>query len=252
MKIAYFGIDLFADCLLWLINEGFEVAEIFTFSSDPYDSVKKITKIAKEYNIPITEKRVKTEDILRLEKTGVKLTVTAGYGAKIPLSDKILQINIHPSLLPVGRGAWPMPCNILRNTESGVTIHKLAEGFDTGDIILQEKISLSDRENLETLTAKIQKTAIELLKKFMQNPLPLFGKATPQGEGEYWHEPDDSDRSISPDDTVEKADLLLRAFYGYGILYKGDVEIPYGEAVTEKSEKGEYLSLKNGYIRIKS
>ncbi len=53
MKIAYFGIDLFLNCLETCIGNGFEVAKVFTFTNDPYDSVEKITQIAKSHNIPL-------------------------------------------------------------------------------------------------------------------------------------------------------------------------------------------------------
>ena len=253
MKIAYFGIDLFSACLEVCIDEGFEVAKIFTFSNDPYDSVEKITQIAKKHNIPLATQKVTKEDISDLEKSGVEMMIVAGYAAKIPLSDKILQINIHPSLLPVGRGAWPMPVNILKGVPSGVTLHKLAAGFDTGDIISQKEIPLAKNENLETLTDKVTKEAPLLLREFLTDPIRLFEGAKPQGEGEYWQEPDDLDRTVLSSDTAEKADLILRAVWGYGVIYKGETEceILDGE-VSETGPESEFLPLKNGYIRIKS
>jgi methionyl-tRNA formyltransferase len=253
MKIAYFGIDLFADCLGLCLSAGFEVAKIFTFSNDPYDSVEKITQIAKEHNIPLATQKVTEEDIAHLEEMGIQMMIVAGYAARIPLCSKMMQVNIHPSLLPMGRGAWPMPVNILRGAPSGVTLHKLAEGFDTGDIILQREIPLAIDENLETLTAKVLKTAPEILGEFLKDPKYYFENATTQGEGEYWQEPDDLDRTVLSSDTTEKADLILRAFYGYGVIYKGepDCEILYGE-VSETRPEGEFLPLKNGYIRIKT
>ena len=53
MKIAYFGIDLFSNCLEICLETGFEVAKIFTFTNDPYDSVVKITQIAMKHNISL-------------------------------------------------------------------------------------------------------------------------------------------------------------------------------------------------------
>lgn len=253
MKIAYFGIDLFSNCLEICLETGFEVAKIFTFSNDPYDSVEKITEIAKKHNISLATQKVTKEDIANLEKMGVQMMIVAGYAAKIPLSYKMMQVNIHPSLLPVGRGAWPMPVNILKGVSSGVTLHKLAEGFDTGDIILSREIPLEEKEDLETLTDKVQKTAPLLLKEFLADSKTLFANAKPQSEGEYWAEPDDSDRTVLSDYTVEKADKILRAFYGYGVIYKGETEceILYGE-VSKTKPHGEFLSLKDGYIRIKN
>ena len=181
------------------------------------------------------------------------MMIVAGYAAKIPLSSKMMQVNIHPSLLPMGRGAWPMPVNILKGAPSGVTLHKLAEGFDTGDIILQKEIPLAIDENLETLTAKVLKIAPEILGEFLKDPKGYFENATTQGEGEYWQEPDDLDRTVLSSDTTEKADLILRAFWGYGVIYKGEIEreFLYGETCEKKTE-GECLPLENGYIRIKT
>ena len=249
MKIAYFGIDLLAPCLETCIDKGFEVVKIFTFSNDPYDSVEKITQIAKTHNIPLATQKVTKQDIANLEEMGVQMMIVAGYAAKIPLSDKMMQVNIHPSLLPLGRGAWPMPVNILKGVSSGVTLHKLAEGFDTGDIILQREIPLADKENLETLTAKVLKIAPEILCEFLKDPETYFENATPQGDGEYWQEPDDAERTILSDYTVEKADKILRAFYGYGVIYKGECEKEF--VCGEISRDGE-LPLKDGYIRIKT
>ena len=146
-----------------------------------------------------------------------------------------------------------MPVNILKGVPSGVTIHKLAEGFDTGDIILQREIPLAYNENLETLTEKVLKIAPEILGEFLKDPETYFKNATPQGEGEYWQEPDDADRTVLSDYTVEKADKILRAFYGYGVIYKGETEreLLYGETC-KKEGSGECLPLKNGYIRIKT
>ena len=253
MKIAYFGIDLFSNCLETCIDAGFEVAKIFTFTNDPYDSVEKITEIATKHNISLATQKVTKQDIVDLEKEGVQMMIVAGYAAKIPLSDKIMQVNIHPSLLPVGRGAWPMPVNILKGVSSGITLHKLAEGFDTGDIILSREIPLDKKENLETLTVKVQKTAPLLLKEFLGGPKAFFEKAKPQGDGEYWVEPDDEDCTVLSSDTTEKADRILRAFWGYGVIYKGETEreIVYGE-VSETQPDGEFLPLKDGYIRIKN
>lgn len=73
------------------------------------------------------------------EKSGVELILVAGYPWKIPVSQSIKQVNIHPAFLPVGRGSWPMPAAILKGVDLGVTIHKLSDRFDEGDIWLQIK-----------------------------------------------------------------------------------------------------------------
>ena len=51
--------------------------------------------------------------------------------------------------------------------------------------------------------------------------------ARPQGEGEYWPCPEESNYPVTPDMDVSEADRILRAFYGYECIYRNRDEI-YG------------------------
>ncbi|MDR2659917.1 MAG: methionyl-tRNA formyltransferase [Spirochaetaceae bacterium] len=56
-------------------------------------------------------------------------------------------INVHPSLLPKYRGATPIPAAILnRDRETGISIQRLAQKTDCGNILAQERITLTGRE----------------------------------------------------------------------------------------------------------
>jgi len=73
-------------------------------------------------------------------------------------------INIHPSLLPQYRGPTPIPAAILnRETETGITIQRLAPEVDSGDILLQETVPLNGRETTASLSETMAKKAAELL-----------------------------------------------------------------------------------------
>jgi methionyl-tRNA formyltransferase len=52
-------------------------------------------------------------------------------------------INLHPSLLPIGRGADPIPWSIMGQQKQGVTIHIINSGIDTGAILSQKEINTS-------------------------------------------------------------------------------------------------------------
>lgn len=67
-------------------------------------------------------------------------------------------VNIHNSYLPYGRGIYPNLWSFFEGTPSGVTIHFIDEGIDTGDIIFQEKVSLSDNDTLRSSYAKLSDT----------------------------------------------------------------------------------------------
>ena len=49
-------------------------------------------------------------------------------------------LNLHPSLLPIGRGADPVPWGIIERQKHGITLHLMDESLDTGDIIYQKEI----------------------------------------------------------------------------------------------------------------
>jgi len=75
-------------------------------------------------------------------------------------------INVHGSLLPQYRGAAPINWAIINGeNETGVTTFKLKHEIDTGDILLQEKISIEENETAGTLHDKMKAVGAELLLK---------------------------------------------------------------------------------------
>ena len=65
--------------------------------------------------------------------------IIAEYSYLVPDTDVKYAINIHPTLLPNGRGPTPLPYLINAPEFSGVTIHKICNKFDSGDIIYNPK-----------------------------------------------------------------------------------------------------------------
>lgn len=122
--------------------------------------------------------RVLTPETLRpavdeLRALGADAFVVASYGKIVPqtLLDLVpVAFNVHPSLLPLYRGATPLQ-TALRDgrTETGVTIIAMDAGMDTGDVLLQERIALPPDETYGTLhdrTAGIgARMAVEALER---------------------------------------------------------------------------------------
>ena len=73
-------------------------------------------------------------------------------------------INIHSSLLPDYRGLSPSFWT-LRNEESrtGITVHYMDEGLDTGDVIVQEPLDISEIDTLHTLNTRVAEAGSPLL-----------------------------------------------------------------------------------------
>jgi phosphoribosylglycinamide formyltransferase-1 len=125
---------------------------------------------AKDY----TSKEHYEEDILAHLKTcGVEFIVLAGYmrliGPKLLAAYKGRIVNIHPSLLPAFPGKDAIGQALAAKVKwSGVTIHFVDEGMDTGPIIIQERVRLDENETRESLQRKIQKSEHKLYPSVLQ------------------------------------------------------------------------------------
>ncbi len=88
-------------------------------------------------------------------------------------------VNLHPSLLPRWRGCAPVPAAILaRDSETGITIQKMAIEMDAGDIIIQKKLPLDGSETAESL---LERAAAEGAPLLVQ-ALDLFEKGEVTGK----------------------------------------------------------------------
>lgn len=257
MKIAYIGIDLFYTALETLEKLGCEIMEIFTCQTDNVTEFNlKVTGFAQLHSIPCNTERITVDDIERLIKNGCEAAICGGYYFKIPSNTKLPMVNIHPSLLPIGRGSWPMAQAILwGHKKSGVTIHKIAEGFDTGDILMQKEFDLTQDETHKTFMAKANGLLPQMLAELVANFEELYKNAVPQTEGEYWTTPKESDYTITPDMTANEADRILRAFYGYECIYSADgrkTTIIGGRAVASNDTEQKSFVLSDGYINARN
>lgn len=107
-----------------------------------------------------------------LQWRGIDLIVLAGFMHYV--SPVILDafpgrvINIHPSLLPAygGKGMWGHHVHqaviAAGEKESGVTVHYVTEEFDSGEIVLQQKVPVLADDTAATLEARIHKAEYEL------------------------------------------------------------------------------------------
>ncbi|MDQ3130518.1 MAG: hypothetical protein M3Q99_07135 [Acidobacteriota bacterium] len=215
MKIAYFGYDFFYKCLEHLSDNGHEVVKVFTYKTDnKYNFNDYIISLADSFHAPVQFSKVKSTDINNLKELGCDLLISAAYPYKIPILEDyaIKGINIHPTLLPEGRGPWSLPYIILKGLKkSGVTIHKLDAEFDHGDILLQESFNITDTENLESLSCKSQLKAVALLEVLLKNFDTYWDNAQKQTVGSYWAFPSVVEQTINWDSSVLDISRTIRA-----------------------------------------
>ncbi|MEW6410568.1 MAG: formyltransferase family protein [Nitrospirota bacterium] len=114
------------------------------------------------------EDKVTIDDLIQISPDMV-----ASYNYKYLISQKIIEhvkgnaINLHISLLPWNKGAYPNIWSFLEDTPKGVTIHYIDEGVDTGDIIVQKEVFID--ENTETLKSSYEILHREIQTLFKEN-----------------------------------------------------------------------------------
>ncbi len=121
------------------------------------------------YNIIMPENSIKEASVItKIQMLNPDLGVVTSYSERF--SKELLNstkegfINVHPSLLPEYRGANPYSHVIINGeTSTGITIHKMDEDFDTGNILVQRPIEIATNETMGTLFNKLNRESGELL-----------------------------------------------------------------------------------------
>ncbi len=172
--------------------------------------------LAEQQGISIQLSRMSQRDIADLGSEGCDVLVVAGYDWKIPQWNPPVKhaINFHPSPLPVGRGAYPLPRAILENHATwGVTCHRLTARIDAGEILAAEHFPLRADECHESLDLRVQIAARRLADRVARNFAELWQTAAPQGDGTYWPKITLADKGV---DLSRPVDDLLRHIRAYG------------------------------------
>lgn len=144
-----------------------------------------------EQNIPIHQPTtLKDESQYKLiSEYKPDIIVVIAYGKILP--ENILKIpkygaiNVHASLLPKYRGAAPIQRAIINGeTKTGITIMKLDEGMDTGDIISQKEIPISQESTAENLFEILAKEGSYELVKVLNDLERKLSESIAQNERE--------------------------------------------------------------------
>ena len=101
-----------------------------------------------------------------LARHGVELVVCAGYMHLLTATflSRFPVMNVHPSLLPAFPGTRALDDALAAGvSETGVTIHFVDEGVDTGPVIAQERVPVRPGDTPETLRARVHAVEHRLL-----------------------------------------------------------------------------------------
>ncbi len=101
-----------------------------------------------------------------LEERGVELVVCAGYMHLLTAAflERFRSVNVHPSLLPAFPGAHAVEDALAAGaTETGVTVHLVDEGVDTGPVLAQERVLVEPGDTPDSLHRRLQAVEHRLL-----------------------------------------------------------------------------------------
>lgn len=181
MRIVFMGTPDFAvPCLKRLIDGGYEVAGAFSQPDKPKGRRQEVgptpvKALANACNIPVYQPaRLRDGEAERiLRALAPDLCVVVAYGKLLPPA--LLEIpplgcvNVHASLLPKLRGAAPVQWSIINgDTLTGVTTMYMAEGMDTGDIILQRETPIGAEETAGELFERLSALGADCLAETMR------------------------------------------------------------------------------------
>lgn len=178
MRVIFMGTPDFAvPTLQAVIDAGHELAAVFTQPDKAKGRGKAVVytpvkEKALEYHIPVYQP-VKVRDpevIEQIRQMKPDVIVVVAFGQLLPKTLLDIPpygcINVHASLLPKYRGAAPIQWAVINGEKiSGVTTMYMAEGLDTGDMILKEEVMLDEKETGGSLHDKLSVIGAALLVK---------------------------------------------------------------------------------------
>ncbi|TYB30329.1 MAG: methionyl-tRNA formyltransferase [Candidatus Mcinerneyibacterium aminivorans] len=280
MNIVYMGNSGFAAPSLKKLNQEFNIQAVYTKPARRCGrgmNLKKgkIEKLANKFGIDIrTPHKFDEKEKNYLEKLNPDLIVVVCYGLKIPkyILDipAYFTINAHASLLPEYRGASPINKVILEGEEkSGITVFKLNEKWDAGDIINKYEIDIEEDETAESLWEKLRHLAADALINSINNIKRGSYSLTPQDDSRatYAHKIRKKDAKIDWNKSVERIERMVRAYYSWPIAYtylngkrlkvykveieKKDTNKENGKVVEINRDRGIGVSAEDGIVYLK-
>ena len=131
-----------------LIDAGCEISAVI-LARQPGVRLGEIQRLATGEAIPVLWVKTATEATDAMRRIAPEVAVAACFPWRLPRAAREIPplgiLNVHPSLLPAGRGPEPVFWTLRRGEPvTGVTVHRMDAGFDTGPIVVQAEMAIPD------------------------------------------------------------------------------------------------------------
>ena len=231
MKVVFMGTPDFAVPALERLIKEHNVVCVYTREPKLSGRGNKLNKtpvhlVAEANGIEVrTPKTLRnTEELQKFTELKADVAVVAAYGLILPLP--VLEaypfgcLNLHASLLPRWRGAAPIQRAIeAGDAKSGVTVMQVAEGLDTGDMLLKGEVEITSSTTGGELHDKLALQGAELISRVLSDIKSFVPQPQPQDGACYAAKIDKAECKL---DFNQKADVLcrkIRAFNPYPAMF---------------------------------
>lgn len=223
MRIVFMGTPDFAvPSLQALIDAGHDVCAVYTQPDKPQGRKQILTAppvktLALEHDIPVFQPNtLKSEDEqARLRELAPEVIIVVAYGKLLPKAVLDIPphgcINVHGSLLPRWRGAAPIQWAVIAGDEmAGVTTMQMAEGLDTGDMLLTYETKVGEKETAGELFDRLAQSGAELLTQTLVKLDEITPRPQDDAQSCYAHMLDKQMAVIDWSKSAHEIDCLIR------------------------------------------
>jgi methionyl-tRNA formyltransferase len=267
MKLVYFGTSEFAEePLRRLLKTGAQVVAVVTQPDRPKGRGRRLQRppvkiIAEESDLSIEQPEDPNSDsfVSTIEEYEPDAIVVVAYVHK--LGPRLLGLpqkgcfNIHPSLLPLYRGAAPINWAIIEGEKiTGVSVIRMNERFDAGEILMQESVEIGEDETAGELSVRLSNLGSELIVKVLEAIQQGSVRGTTQEEAKVTKAPriKKIDCEVAWSKTAVEIKNLVRGLHpkpGAYSYYKDKlIKLARANALTEdvEQEPGEIVRTDDG------
>lgn len=227
LRIIFAGTPEFAvPSLEALLAAGQDIVAVYTQPDRPAGRGRKLSpspvKVAAlAQGLPVFQPPTLRDEaaVADLRALAADLMVVVAYGLLLPQAvldaPRLGCVNVHASLLPRWRGAAPIQRALLAgDTESGVTIMRMAAGLDTGPAYLLRPLTIAPRETGGSLSDKLARLGAQALVEALPGIANGSLIPVPQDDGQanYAHKLAKAEAEVDWSRPAVEIDRLIRAF----------------------------------------
>lgn len=258
MRIVFMGTPDFAvPSLQALLDAGHEVCAVYTQPDKPQGRKQVLTappvkELALQHHIPVYQPATfKNEDEqAKLRALAPEVIIVVAYGKLLPKAVLDIPprgcINVHGSLLPRWRGAAPIQWSVIAGDQkAGVTTMQMAEGLDTGDMLLTYETEIGARETAGELFDRLAQAGAALLVETLEKLDSITPRPQDDRQSCYAHMLDKQMAMIDWTKSAHEIDCLIRGLSPWPIalttLAGARLKIYAAEPVPGTGKPGEVL-----------